>query len=47
MRAPIGDVVGGDLSMTTPVGMLGDIAPTILKLLELPQPVEMTGKPLI
>jgi 2,3-bisphosphoglycerate-independent phosphoglycerate mutase len=47
MRAPIGDVVGGDLSMTTPVGMLGDIAPTILKLMELPQPVEMTGKPLI
>lgn len=47
MRAPIGDVVGGDLSMTTPVGMLGDVAPTILKLMELPQPVEMTGKPLI
>lgn len=47
MRAPIGDVVGGDLSMTTPVGMLGDVAPTILKLMEIPQPVEMTGKPLI
>lgn len=47
MRAPIGDVVGGDLSMTTPVGMLGDVAPTILKLMELPQPIEMTGKPLI
>jgi 2,3-bisphosphoglycerate-independent phosphoglycerate mutase len=47
MRAPIGDVVGGDLSMTTPVGMLADVAPTVLKLMELPQPVEMTGKPLI
>ncbi len=47
MRAPAGDVVGGDLSMTTPVGMLGDVAPTILKLMEIPQPAEMTGKPLI
>jgi 2,3-bisphosphoglycerate-independent phosphoglycerate mutase len=47
MRAPIGDVIGGDLSMTTPVGMLGDVAPTILKLMEIPQPPEMTGKPLI
>ena len=28
-------------------GNLGDIAPTILKLLKLPQPKEMTGKPLI
>lgn len=47
MRAPIGDVVGGDLSMTTPVGMLADVAPTILKLMEVGQPPEMTGKPLI
>ncbi|MFA5185868.1 MAG: 2,3-bisphosphoglycerate-independent phosphoglycerate mutase [Patescibacteria group bacterium] len=47
MRAPIGDVIGGDLSMTTPVGMLGDVAPTILKLMELVQPIEMTGKSLI
>lgn len=47
MRAPIGDVIGGDLSMTNPVGMLGDVAPTILKLMEVPQPTEMTGKALI
>ncbi len=47
MRAPIGDVIGADLSMTTPVGMLADVAPTILKLMEIPQPSEMTGKPLI
>ena len=47
MRAPVGDVVGGDLSLTTPVGMLADVAPTILKLLELPLPPEMTGKALI
>ncbi len=47
MKAPTGDVVGGELWMTQPVGMLGDVAPTILKLLELPQPVEMTGRALI
>lgn len=47
VRAPIGDVVGGDLSMTTPVGMLADVAPTILKLLEIPQPPEMTGRSLM
>ncbi len=47
MRAPVGDVVGGDLSMTTPVGMLADVAPTILKFMEIPQPPEMTGKPLL
>jgi len=28
-------------------GVLGDIAPTILKLLKIPQPAQMTGKPLI
>lgn len=47
MRAPTGDIGGGDLSLTTPVGMLADIAPTILKLLEIPQPPEMTGRALI
>ncbi|MFZ2803692.1 MAG: 2,3-bisphosphoglycerate-independent phosphoglycerate mutase [Patescibacteria group bacterium] len=47
MKAPVGDVIGGDLSMTTPVGMLGDIAPTILKLLDVGQPPEMTGRALI
>ncbi len=47
LRAPVGDVIGGDLSMTQPVGMLGDVAPTILKLMEIPQPAEMTGRSLI
>ena len=47
VRAPSGDVSGGDLSLTTPVGMLADVAPTILKLLEVPQPPEMTGRALI
>lgn len=47
LSAPTGDVVGGDLSMTTPVGMLADVAPTVLKLMELPAPEEMTGRALI
>jgi 2,3-bisphosphoglycerate-independent phosphoglycerate mutase len=47
MKAPVGDVVGGDLSMTTPVGMLADVAPTILKFLDVGQPPEMTGRSLI
>jgi 2,3-bisphosphoglycerate-independent phosphoglycerate mutase len=47
MKAPVGDVIGGDLSMTQPVGMLADVAPTMLKILELQQPEDMTGRPLI
>ncbi|MCC7357676.1 2,3-bisphosphoglycerate-independent phosphoglycerate mutase [Candidatus Uhrbacteria bacterium] len=47
VRAPTGDVDGEDLSLITPVGMLADVAPTILKLLEIPQPPEMTGRALI
>lgn len=34
-------------SQTLPTGVLGDVAPTILKLLGLPQPSEMTGRSLI
>jgi 2,3-bisphosphoglycerate-independent phosphoglycerate mutase len=30
-----------------PEGVLGDVAPTILRLLNLPQPLEMTGKNLL
>lgn len=41
------DNIEGDLSILTPSGMLADIAPTILNILEIPQPVEMTGRPLI
>ncbi len=39
-------VVGEDCELREG-GVLADIAPTILKLLELPQPAEMTGKSLI
>jgi 2,3-bisphosphoglycerate-independent phosphoglycerate mutase len=47
MKAPVGDVIGGDLSMTQPVGMLSDVAPTMLKLMELEIPKDMTGRPLV
>lgn len=47
IRAPSGDVIGGDLSLNTPVGMLADVAPTVLKLLEITPPSIMTGKALI
>ncbi len=36
-----------DLSAVTPVGVLADVAPTILKLLGLEAPAEMTGQSLI
>ncbi len=42
-----GDIPNNDLSLLPPVGMLADIAPTIIKLLGLEQPEEMTGTPLI
>lgn len=44
---PGGDPPEGDLSLMPPVGILADVAPTILKLLSIPQPEEMTGQPLI
>ena len=40
------NVVGSDLSLVQPQGILSDIAPTILKILGLPQPREMTGRSL-
>ena len=46
-KAPSGDVVAGDLSLTPPVGMLADVAPTILKVMEIEQPEEMTGTALV
>jgi len=36
-----------DLSMITPSGVLADVAPTILKLMGLSQPKEISGRPLI
>jgi len=44
---PAGDPPENDLSLLPPVGMLSDVAPTILKLMGLDQPEDMTGKPLI
>jgi 2,3-bisphosphoglycerate-independent phosphoglycerate mutase len=42
-----GDVPNGDLSLMPPVGMLADVAPTMLAILGIPQPAEMTGTPLL
>ncbi len=42
-----GDVPNGDLSLMPPCGMLADIAPTVLAILGIPQPPEMTGTPLL
>lgn len=47
LKATFGDVVGGDLSLSKTSGTLADIAPTILHILSLPIPKEMTGKNLI
>jgi len=42
-----GEVPEGDLSLMSPVGMLADVAPTILAVLGIPQPELMTGQPLV
>lgn len=42
-----GEIPGGDLSLVPPVGMLADVTPTILKIMDIPQPPEMTGQPLV
>lgn len=47
MAGPAGDPPEGDLSLMHPVGVLADVAPTVLKLLGVDQPPEMTGTPLI
>lgn len=44
---PAGDPPDGDLSLLHPVGMLADVAPTVLSILDIKQPKEMTGRPLI
>lgn len=44
---PAGDPPDGDLSLIPPVGMLADVASTMLKILEVDQPKEMTGRALI
>ncbi len=47
MKAPGGDIVGGDLSFTPPIGMLADVAPTVCKLLGIPPGSDMTGQALV
>lgn len=42
-----GDVPNGDLSLMPPVGMLADVAPTLLAILGVEQPEDMTGTPLL
>jgi len=44
---PAGDPPEGDLSLMHPVGMLADVAPTMLKIMGIKQPKEMTGRALI
>lgn len=41
------NALNGDLSLVKPQGILSDIAPTILKILNLEKPKEMTGRSLI
>lgn len=41
------DVVGHDLSILTPSGVLADVGPTLLHLLQLPKPAEMSGRMLV
>jgi len=42
-----GEVPDGDLSLMPPVGVLADVVPTILTVMNLPIPPEMSGQPLI
>ncbi len=44
---PAGDALEGDLSVLPPTGVLADVAPTVLKLMGLEPPREMTGRSLI
>ncbi|MBU1126690.1 MAG: 2,3-bisphosphoglycerate-independent phosphoglycerate mutase [Patescibacteria group bacterium] len=42
-----GDVPNGDLSLMPPAGMLADVAPTILQVMDIDKPDDMTGTSLI
>ncbi len=46
-KALAGQPVTADLSQLIPLGVLADVAPTILKTLDLPKPKEMTGQSLL
>ncbi|TAL49800.1 2,3-bisphosphoglycerate-independent phosphoglycerate mutase [Patescibacteria group bacterium] len=43
----VGEVPEGDVSLMSPVGVLADVAPTILAVMGIEQPPEMTGQALI
>jgi len=43
----LAEPIDNDLSLLTPAGTLADIAPTILKIMNLNKPVEMTGESLV
>jgi len=43
----VGDVPNNDLSLVSPVGMIADVAPTMLHILGIPKPQSMTGESLI
>ncbi len=45
--SPAGDPPEGDLSLMHPVGVLADVAPTVLKLMGIEKPAEMTGAALV
>lgn len=47
VAGPSGDPPDGDLSLLPPVGVLADVAPTVLRILGIPQPPEMTGRSLL
>ncbi len=47
VAGPGGDALEGDLSLLHPVGVLADVAPTMLKILGLAEPEEMTGRALL
>jgi 2,3-bisphosphoglycerate-independent phosphoglycerate mutase len=44
---PAGDPPNGDLSLLHPVGMLADVAPTMLKLMGIEKPEDMSGRALM
>lgn len=43
----LADPLNNDLSSLTPAGTLADVAPTILKIMKLEKPAEMTGESLV
>ncbi len=47
LKARSGDIIGGDLALSAPSGTLADVAPTMLKILNIPVPKEMKGETLV